>query len=194
MLCVRVCPFRRFLRQEVMKIDALPLTPTFRFSSPIGDLMLAERSGRLIRCDFSHSLRRSANDKMYGRLGIRFEERPLSEAPEVVRRAACGLDDYFAGNLHAFDVPLEVIGTPFEAAVRRVLLTIPFGSLMTYGEVAVKIGRPGAARAVGRAVGANPCAVFVPCHRVVGAGGALTGFAGGLDAKRALLRLEGHDV
>jgi methylated-DNA-[protein]-cysteine S-methyltransferase len=101
------------------------------------------------------------------------------------------LDLYFAGRLARFTVPLAPQGAPFHAAVWRALLDIPFGETVSYGALAAHLGSPGAARAVGAAVGRNPIAIAIPCHRVVGAGGQLTGYAGGLDRKRALLALEG---
>jgi epoxyqueuosine reductase len=114
--------------------------------------------------------------------------------PEVLSlldEAAEQLMAYFDGHRKVFDLPLDLRGTPFQRDVWETLLHIPYGETETYGEVAQAIGRPGAARAVGRAVGANPIAVIVPCHRVVGRDGSLTGYGGGLDKKVALLKLEG---
>jgi len=101
------------------------------------------------------------------------------------------LDAYFAGELQKFTVPLDLRGTPFQRRVWDVLNTIPWGKTLSYGQVAARLGRPQAARAVGRAVGTNPVAIVVPCHRVIGSDGSLTGYGGGLDKKKALLRLEG---
>ena len=98
---------------------------------------------------------------------------------------------YFAGTRREFDVPLSPAGTPFQMAVWRELLKIPFGGTRTYGQLASALGRPGAARAVGAACGRNPLAILVPCHRVVGADGSLTGYAWGVERKQALLALEG---
>jgi methylated-DNA-[protein]-cysteine S-methyltransferase len=97
---------------------------------------------------------------------------------------------YFAGRLHRFDLPLEMEGTEFQKRVWRALLAIPYGETRSYGQVAAAIGDLKAVRAVGTANGANPIAIVVPCHRVIGAGGALTGYAGGLTLKRKLLELE----
>ncbi|MCY0870389.1 MAG: methylated-DNA--[protein]-cysteine S-methyltransferase, partial [Firmicutes bacterium] len=99
---------------------------------------------------------------------------------------------YFAGETTAFDLPLDLRGTPFQVAVWRALLDIPYGEVRTYGEVARMVGRPRAARPVGVAVGKNPVAIVVPCHRVIGADGTMTGYAGGLAMKRRLLELEGR--
>ena len=100
------------------------------------------------------------------------------------------LDEYFAGTRQEFTVPIVLRGTDFQRAVWRELAEIPYGRTMSYSELAAKIGKPSAARAVGAATGLNPISVIVPCHRLVGARGSLTGFAGGLDAKRWLLRHE----
>jgi methylated-DNA-[protein]-cysteine S-methyltransferase len=100
------------------------------------------------------------------------------------------LGEYFAGGRRAFDVPLDFRGPEFQKSVWRILLTIPFGETRTYGQIARQIGDPNASRAVGAANGRNPISIIAPCHRVVGADGSLTGFAGGLDAKRFLLGLE----
>jgi methylated-DNA-[protein]-cysteine S-methyltransferase len=100
------------------------------------------------------------------------------------------LDEYFAGARRSFDLPLSPKGTPFQLAVWEQLRLIPCGETTSYGELALRVGRPGAARAVGAAVGRNPISIIVPCHRVVGSDGTLTGFAGGLDRKRALLAIE----
>jgi methylated-DNA-[protein]-cysteine S-methyltransferase len=105
--------------------------------------------------------------------------------------AARELGEYFAGKRRAFEVPIDPQGTPFQHEVWRALRTIACGRLQSYGEVARRIGRPAAVRAVGAAVGRNPLGIIVPCHRVVGSDGSLTGFAAGLPRKRALLVLEG---
>lgn len=100
------------------------------------------------------------------------------------------LGAYFAGTLTAFTVPLDFAGTDFQKSVWAALLAIPFGETRSYAEIARQIGRPSAVRAVGAANGRNPISIIAPCHRVVGSNGALTGFAGGLEAKERLLRLE----
>ena len=101
------------------------------------------------------------------------------------------LEDYAAGRRRAFDLPFRLHGSPFEQRVWAALQRIPFGETRSYGQLAVELGDPNLSRAVGRANGANPISVLVPCHRVIGAGGALTGYAGGLPMKERLLRLEG---
>lgn len=108
----------------------------------------------------------------------------------VCQDAARQIRAYFAGALTDFDLPLAPEGTPFQQAVWAALLTLPYGATTHYGALAEALGRPSAARAVGAAVGRNPLWLIIPCHRVIGRDGALTGYAGGLDRKRALLDLE----
>lgn len=104
--------------------------------------------------------------------------------------AVSQLDAYFAGELIDFDIELEMHGTGFQQRVWNALLTIPYAETRSYGEIAEQIGAPGAARAVGLANGHNPIAIIVPCHRVIGASGKLTGYGGGLERKQTLLELE----
>ena len=110
--------------------------------------------------------------------------------PEILTAAARQLDEYFAGERTAFDLPLDLTGTEFQLAVWEQLRTIPYGETTTYGELAGRIGRKDIIRAVGAAVGRTPVPIIVPCHRVIGANGSLTGYGGGLPRKRALLDLE----
>ena len=118
---------------------------------------------------------------------------PEGETP-LTARAAEELEEYFARRRDVFTVPLSPHGTQFQLAVWKALREIPYGQTRTYGEIAGLVGRPGAARAVGMANHDNPLLIFTPCHRVVGKGGALTGFACGLEVKRRLLELEGARV
>jgi methylated-DNA-[protein]-cysteine S-methyltransferase len=108
--------------------------------------------------------------------------------------AARQLAAYFAGERTSFDMPLDLHGTEFQRRVWQALLAIPFGETTSYGEIARRIGAPSAVRAVGGAVGRNPISIVVPCHRVVGSNGSLTGFGGGLDRKRWLLSHEGVEL
>ena len=128
---------------------------------------------------------------------------PPSDAPADSTEDDAAFDDvreqlgaYFAGRLRAFDLPLDLRGTPFQQDVWRALQRIPYGATTTYAALAAEIGRPSAVRAVGAANGANPLPIVVPCHRVIGSGGSLTGFGGGLPVKRYLLDLEtyGHEL
>jgi methylated-DNA-[protein]-cysteine S-methyltransferase len=108
----------------------------------------------------------------------------------ALREAADQLDAYFAGELRDFDLPVAPLGTPFQREVWAALRDIPYGRTTTYAELAAAVGRPGAARAAGAANGRNPISIVIPCHRVIGAAGALTGYGGGLERKRALLEHE----
>ncbi len=116
----------------------------------------------------------------------------LLESPDnpVLAKAAEQLDEYFEGKRKDFDLPLDLRGTEFQVAAWQSLAQIPYGETATYGEQAASLGRPKAVRAIGAANGRNPVSIILPCHRVVGANGSLTGFAAGLDAKRFLLDLE----
>jgi len=130
-------------------------------------------------------------------VALAFDESPVPATGDVPRAVAPSLaalrnalDAYFAGRASLFDVPLAPEGTPFQRAVWQALLEIPFGATASYAEIARRIGRPKAVRAVGAANARNPIAIIVPCHRVIGTDGSLTGYAGGLERKRALLALE----
>jgi methylated-DNA-[protein]-cysteine S-methyltransferase len=114
--------------------------------------------------------------------------------PEPLREARRQLEEYFAGERREFFLPLEPAGTDFQQPVWQALRTIPYGETISYGELASRIGNPRAVRAVGLANGRNPLSIVVPCHRVIGADGSLTGYGGGLERKRFLLALERGSV
>lgn len=131
---------------------------------------------------------------------IAFSRGPKSTAPKAdwkasdapfLRQAVAQLQEYFQGTRREFDLDLQPAGTPFQLQVLDALATIPYGETRSYGEIATQIGRPRAVRAVGAANGRNPLPIVLPCHRVIGANGSLTGFGGGLETKRYLLDLEG---
>ncbi len=145
--------------------------------SPIGPLTLAGREGTLT------NLRMVDQTYEPSRADWTLDD---SAFDDVAKQ----LDAYFAGDLSDFEVELGLRGTEFQRRVWNALLTIPYGETRSYGEIAEQIGAPGAARAVGLANGHNPIAIIVPCHRVIGAGGKLTGYGGGLDRKQTLLTLE----
>ncbi len=147
--------------------------------SPIGLLTLAGE-GRVLR-----NLRMVDQTYEPSRSDWLLDDRAFPDAVEQ-------LDAYFAGELQEFDLRLELNGTDFQRRVWAALRTIPYGETRSYGQIAEQIGAPSAFRAVGLANGHNPIAVIVPCHRVIGANGGLTGFGGGLDRKRALLNLENN--
>jgi methylated-DNA-[protein]-cysteine S-methyltransferase len=111
----------------------------------------------------------------------------------ALRRAKRELAEYFGGERRRFEIALAPEGTPFQLAVWKAIADVDFGSTITYGELARRAGHPGSARAAGAATGRNPIGIIVPCHRIVGSDGSLTGYAGGLERKRTLLALEGAD-
>ena len=118
----------------------------------------------------------------------------LNDSHPVLVDAERQLEEYFAGQRKEFALPLDVAGTSFQRKVWNALRTIPFGETRSYGEIAKQVGSPGAMRAVGAANGRNPVSIVVPCHRVIGSTGKLTGFGGGLEAKAYLLALEGKNA
>ena len=149
--------------------------------TPIGDLLLAGERDSLSLVGFPEGAMRHDPDPDWI-----YNEQPFEE----VRKQ---LTEYFAGERTEFDVPLSLHGTEFQLQVLEELKLIPYGETTSYGDIAKRIGRPKAVRAVGAANGRNPIPIIVPCHRVIGSSGHLTGFGGGLDAKTALLRLEAEN-
>ena len=146
--------------------------------SPVGDLLLAGSSNALELLSFPTGAKARTP-------GLDWEY-----AEHAFADAAAQLRAYFEGELRVFDLEIRLAVTPFQDAVLGELRRIPYGETRTYGEIAARIGRPKAVRAVGAANGSNPLPIVIPCHRVVGAGGQLTGFGGGLETKRYLLALE----
>lgn len=149
--------------------------------SPVGPLTLVATGGALSGLYMDMQRHRPPEETF----GV-----PGDPGGEPFAAVAEQLAAYFAGELTEFDVPLHLHGTPFQQRVWAALQEIPYGETTTYGELAVEIGRPSASRAVGLANGRNPVGVIVPCHRVVGSTGSLTGYGGGLDRKRYLLDFE----
>ena len=150
--------------------------------------MLGSFGDKLCICDWQvekHS--GNVNRRLKRLLDAEFEE----GTSEVIEKAADQLNEFFAGQRKEFDVPLLFVGTDFQKTIWKELLNIPFGETVSYGEMARRIGMPKAVRAVANANGANALSIFAPCHRVIGSDHSLTGYGGGLDAKRALLELEG---
>lgn len=146
--------------------------------SPVGRLLLAGDEEGLQLIGFAEG-----NNQPQPEPDWRYHTEPL-------RGAVGQLSDYFAGNRRSFDLPLRLQGTPFQLTVWRALQDIPYGQTISYGELARRIGNPKASRAVGLANGSNPIAIVVPCHRVIGSNGKLTGYGGGLCHKETLLALE----
>ena len=155
------------------------------WASPLGAITLAGDGERLTGLWF--------RDQRFFGAGLLPDARP--GGPELFREAERWLEVYFGGGVPDFTPPLGLTGTPFRQGVYRLLLTVPFGATVTYGELAARLPReegagPASPRAVGGAVARNPISLIIPCHRVVGAGGRLTGYAGGLDRKARLLAIE----
>ena len=151
-------------------------------TSPLGELVLLGDGSAL------HGLY-----MQQGRKPATVSERWRHE-PNAFAQVETQLSEYFAGRRTIFDLPLETIGSPFQLRVWRALREIDYGKTMSYRELARRIGRPTAARAVGAANGSNPISIIIPCHRLIGASGALTGYAGGVEKKRSLLDLEARVV
>lgn len=149
--------------------------------SPLGELLLACNGSAITQLHI-------AAGKYVPRIGPEWVRDGRRPPLDLIRRE---LDGYFAGTLRKFSVAVEPQGTAFQKRAWAALMAIPFGETRTYGQQAEAVGRPTAARAIGAANGRNPIAIVVPCHRVVGADGSLTGYAGGMAAKEFLLRLEG---
>ena len=144
--------------------------------SPVGTLLLTGDGRRLNEILFPNKDRRP--------------DAAAEQRAEPFREVARQLAAYFEGTLQKFDLELDPRGTPFQLQVWEELQRIPYGETLSYGELAQRMGNPSASRAVGAANGRNPIPIVIPCHRVIGANGSLTGFGGGLEAKRALLELE----
>jgi methylated-DNA-[protein]-cysteine S-methyltransferase len=145
------------------------------YESPLGPLTIATGPSGLTGLSFP---------------GARAEHDESRRDPAALAGAVAQLDAYFAGERRAFELPLDLRGTPFQRRVWAQLRRIPYGATVTYTELAAEVGRPDVVRAVAAAVGRTPVPIVVPCHRVLGAGGALTGYGGGLQRKAALLDLE----
>lgn len=162
-------------RMETLSYDVIP--------SPIGRILVGVTDQGLFLAHFPLKGSVRSSLRAYGAFRPTRSRARTAEIRRQLRR-------YFAGKLRRFDVPLDLRGTPFQVAVWKALRTIPYGRTASYGEIARRIGKPGAARAVGGANNRNPIGIVVPCHRVIGSSGDLTGYAAGLKVKRALLRLE----
>lgn len=148
------------------------------YSSPLGPLTLEANDKALIGLSFGTFQPESGTEKK----------------TEILEEAEKQLTEYFSGRRFKFDLPLAPEGTDFQKKVWSELRNIPYGKCITYGEQARRIGRPRAVRAVGGANGRNPIGIIIPCHRVIGSNGLLTGFSGGLDIKKKLLALEGLPI
>lgn len=160
---------------------------TQHYDSPCGTLVLASFADKLCLCDWNENPFAERNKR---RLVEYFKASFRTETCSVLKETKRQLDEYFAGNRTIFDIPLHMVGTDFQLRVWNELLKIHYGATRSYKEIAHGIGNPKAVRAVAGAIGANGISIIVPCHRVVGSNKSLTGYAGGLEAKRILLGIE----
>ncbi|CAB3764626.1 cysteine methyltransferase [Burkholderia sp. MSh2] len=163
------------------------MTSAHLIPSPLGDIAVRIEDDALTGLYF-------VGQKYFPPLAIARDADARTASP-LARQVAEEIADYFSGARDTFSVPIHLRGTAFQRRVWKELLAIPFGELVTYGDITERVGLPmSGARAVGGAVGRNPVSIMVPCHRVIGASGSLTGYAGGIDRKRALLSLEGAGI
>ena len=167
-------------------MDNKILTQTYL--SPCGPLLLGSFQDELCLCNW-------LNEKYPGRVDKRLQAglhaRYAPQASDITQEAVRQLDEYFSGQRKSFDLPLLFVGSDFQKSVWQMLLEIPYGQTISYGVMARRIGMPKAVRAVANANGANAISIFAPCHRVIGSDHSLTGYGGGLEAKKFLLELEG---
>lgn len=157
------------------------------YTSPLGDLLLGESNGRLCLCDWVDSARHRANlHRISHQLNESFR---LHQSP-TLDYAIELLDAYFDSTIHSFDIPILLVGSKFQIDVWNALSSIDYATTASYKEIAEKIDHPKAVRAVANAIGSNAISIIIPCHRIIGSKGALTGYAGGLATKLRLLNLE----
>ncbi len=157
------------------------------YKSPVGDLIIGSCEDQLCLCDWRHRKQRENIDQ---RLKQDLQGDFLEQSTGVIEKTITQLTEYFQQKRRHFDIPLLLIGTEFQKQIWQWLLKIPYGKTETYGALARRVHNPQATRAVAAAVGANPLAIIVPCHRIIGTDGNLVGYAGGLPAKQKMLELE----
>jgi len=157
------------------------------YKSKYGELIIGSYEDQLCICDWRYRKMRDQIDK---RIQTGLNAEYVEESSAIIANTITQLEEYFAGNKQIFDIPLLLVGTDFQKQVWEELLKIPFGKTGTYLEQSVKLNNPKAIRAVASANGANAISIIIPCHRIIGSDGKLVGYAGGLDVKKKLLRLE----
>ena len=157
------------------------------FDVPCGEMILGSFDGKLCLCDWADGRRRIAVDQRLQRI---LNANYVEGSSDVIEKAKYQLDEYFLIKRREFDIPLLFVGTDFQKKVWNELLKIPYGSTVSYSELANRIGMPNAVRAVAKANAVNAISIIAPCHRVIGSDGNLTGYGGGLERKNYLLNLE----
>ena len=162
-----------------------------RYKSPVGEMIIGSCGDKLCICDWAVEKRRVTIDNRIRRhLNATYE----NGTSDIIKKTIAQLEEYFAGKRQKFDIPVVFAGSEFQNRVWEELMKIPYGTTISYGELARRINNPKAVRAVASANATNPISIFVPCHRVIGSNHKLTGYGGGLDAKKALLELEFANV
>lgn len=156
-------------------------------TTPAGILLLGSINNTLCLCDWQN---RKNRDQIDNRLKKHFQAEFKNETSDVIEQAKQQIDEYFKKERTSFNIPLAFAGTELQQQTWQGLLAIPYGQTASYGQLATSLGRPTAVRAIANANGANALSLFVPCHRVIGTNGTLTGYAGGLDAKQIILNVE----
>ena len=193
-LCVMLAQIVLYLpwKAKLKKMSENNVIITRRYQSPCGEMIIGSMAQMLCLCDWvCDAERRLLIDRRLARhLGTGFEEGTSA----VIEQAVKQFDEYFRNKRSVFDVPLLFAGTQFQQRVWRELLAIPYGTTISYSQLAQRLAMPYAVRAVANACGANAISVFAPCHRVVGSNGSLTGYAGGIEAKRKLLLIENTPI
>ena len=161
------------------------------YKTPVGELVLGSYQDKLCVCDWKYrKMRQVVDDRIKNGLKAEFEEGESAVLDHTIQQ----LNDYFERKREAFDIPLLLVGTPFQKSVWAALQRISFGKTSSYLGLSELLGNPDAIRAVASANGANALSILIPCHRIIGSDGSLVGYAGGLDAKKKLLMLEGVQV
>ena len=161
------------------------------FNTPVGELILGSYANKLCLADWrTRKMRESLDSRLQKGLNAKYVE----EDTEVLKEARKQFNEYFGHKRKSFDLPLLLVGTDFQKSVWQGLMQIPFGSTVSYRDLAQNIGKEKAVRAVANANGANAISIVIPCHRIIGSDGSLTGYAGGLSTKKKLLELEHASV
>lgn len=161
------------------------------YETPVGELIIGACEEQLCLCDWRY---RRMRDQVDNRLQKYLNAEYREQADPVIDQTVKQLEDYFSHQRQAFDLPLLLAGSDFQQQVWRALINIPYGTTYSYLQLSEQLGNPKAIRAVASANGANAISVIVPCHRIIGSDGSLTGYAGGLPAKETLLKLEGAEL